>query len=299
MTETIHGVAHTAASFEVPAGACDCHTHVFGPLARFAFAAGRTYTPGDASIESLLALHARLGIARVVIVHPSPYGADNTCTIDALRKIGPNARGVAVIDAAVADAELDAMHAAGVRGVRVNLETAGITDPSQAVTSVLATARRVASRGWHVQAFTRPTIVAVLAQVIGEMPVPLVIDHFGHLRAELGLDQPGFDALRRMLASGRAYVKLSAAQRVSALPDCADVAPLARALIDANPERVLWGSDWPHPGGKPAGTRSPDVIEPFSAIDDGYALNRAAAWAGTTERIRKLLVDNPARLYGY
>jgi len=299
MTDSIHGVAHAVPDFAVPAGACDCHTHVFGPAARYPFATGRTYTPGDASIENLLALHRRVGIERVVIVHPSPYGADNACTVDALRIIGPGARGVAVIDAAVSEAELDEMHAAGVRGVRVNLETAGIADPAQAVASVLATARRVASRGWHVQTFTRPAIVAALASVIGEMPVPLVIDHFGHMRAEQGLDQPGFANLLRMLGSGRAYVKLSAAQRISNLPDCADAEVLAHALINVNPERVLWGSDWPHPGGKPGVARNVALIEPFNPVDDGLALNRVARWAGSAERIRKLLVENPARLYGF
>ena len=299
MTETIHGVAHATPDFAVPAGICDCHTHVFGPVARYPFAAGRSYTPGDASIENLLALHRRLGVERVVIVHPSPYGADNACTVDALRIIGPGARGVAVIDDAVSEAELDNMHAAGVRGVRVNLETAGIADPAQAVASVLATARRVAARGWHVQTFTRPPIVAALAGVIHEMPVPLVIDHFGHMRAERGTVQPGFSDLMRMIESGRAYVKLSAAQRVSSQPDCADAALLAQALINANPERVLWGSDWPHPGGRPGAARNAAVIEPFNDVDDGMALNRAARWAGSAERIAKLLVENPARLYDF
>lgn len=299
MTGAIHGVVHAAPDFAVPAGACDCHTHVFGPAARYPFAAGRTYTPGDASIEDLLALHRRLGIERVVIVHPSPYGADNACTVDALRSIGPGARGVAVIDANVSESELDELHVAGVRGVRVNLETAGIADPAQAVASVLSTARRVAPRGWHVQAFTRPPIVAALARVIDEMPVPLVIDHFGHMRAERGPGQAGFADLMRMLESGRAYVKLSAAQRVSSQPDCADAAVLAQALISANPERVLWGSDWPHPGGRPGGARNAAAIEPFNPVDDGTALNRAAGWAGSAERIGKLLVENPARLYGF
>lgn len=299
MTESIRGVAHAAPAFAVPVGACDCHTHVFGPAARYPFAHGRAYTPGDASIDDLLALHRHLGIARVVIVHPSPYGADNSCTVDALRVIGPGARGVAVIDETITEAELDAMHTAGVRGVRVNLETAGVSDPARAVASVLATARRVASRGWHVQTFTRPLIVEALAGVIGEMPVPLVIDHFGHMRANQGPDQPGFAALLGMLESGRAYVKLSAAQRVSSLPDCADAAVLAQTLINANPERVLWGSDWPHPGGRPGVARNPAVVEPFNRIDDGVALNRVAAWAGSAERIRKLLVDNPARLYDF
>ena len=148
-------------------------------------------------------------------------------------------------------------------------------------------------------AFTRPPIVAALAGMIHEMPVPLVIDHFGHMRAERGTVQPGFSDLMRMIESGRAYVKLSAAQRVSSQPDCADAALLAQALINANPERVLWGSDWPHPGGRPGAARNAAVIEPFNDVDDGMALNRAARWAGSAERIAKLLVENPARLYDF
>jgi predicted TIM-barrel fold metal-dependent hydrolase len=280
----------------VPRGACDCHTHVFGPAAQYPLWANRTYTPGDASVEEMLAMHRAIGIERVVIVHPSTYGADNACTVDAVRRIGANARGVAVIDAATSDAALDEMHAAGMRGARVNLETLGVNDPQAAGDALNWTAHRIARLGWHVQTFTNLKVLAGVHRVVKELPVPLVVDHIGHARAEHGLEQPGFTELLDLVASGKTYVKLSAPQRVSNAPDCADAAILVRALIHANPERMLWGSDWPHPSGLRGRL---DVIEPFNPIDDGHALNRFARWVNDAAWMQTILVDNPARLYGF
>ncbi len=299
----ILGVQHTAPAFTVPPGACDCHTHVFGPAARYPYWAGRAYTPGDASIAQLQALHRALGIARVVIVHPSPYGANNACSVDAVRQIGPNARGVAVIDKNTTDAQLQDMHAAGMRGARVNLETGGVSDPKAAGDALTWTANRVAPLGWHVQTFTNLTTLAGVYGVAQKLATPLVVDHIGHARAELGVGQTGFAQLLELVASGKAYVKLSAQQRVSKLPDCADVAPLVKALIGANPERMLWGSDWPHPGGNRYAADALERIEPFQPVNDGEALNRLAQWAldatGNETIMQKILADNPARLYGF
>ena len=126
-----------------------------------------------------------------------------------------------------------------------------------------------------------------------------MIDHFGHVPAAKGVTQPGFDVMMDLVKRGNTWVKLSAPHRISTAPDCADVEPIARALIDANPDHMLWGTDWPHPGGHPGAGRSPDVIEPFNPIDDGNALNRFARWVGDAARLQKILVDNPARLYGF
>jgi predicted TIM-barrel fold metal-dependent hydrolase len=298
-SEPIHGVRHTAPAFEVPKGACDCHTHVFGPVARFPYWSGRKYTPADASIEELLAHQRALHFDRVVIVHPSPYGTDNSCTIDAIRKIGPAARGVAVIGPETSDAELRQMHEAGVRGVRCNLETAGTHDPGAARRQIEWAAARVAPLGWHVQTYTSLAVLAPLHDAVMALPTHLVVDHFGRAMAANGTEQPGFDALLSLVRSGKAYVKVSGAHRVSEAPDCADLAPIARALIAANPDRIVWGSDWPHPGGG-RDTRGIDEIEPFHPEDDGRGLNRLAEWArGDAVLIRKILVDNPARLYGF
>ena len=148
------------------------------------------------------------------------------------------------------------------------------------------------------QVFADLDLIDALREVILGVSVDVVVDHFGHMRAERGLDQPGMSTLRDLVAAGKAWVKLSAAQRVSALPDCADVAPIARALIAANPERMLWGSDWPHPGGG-FGARDPSDIEPFVPVDDGAALNRLARWAGDADTLAAILVRNPARLYDF
>lgn len=298
----VHGVAHTAPAFEVPAGACDCHVHVFGPFDRFPLVPARRYTPGPASVEDLLALQRALRLSRVVVVQAGPQGTVNACLVDALPRLvagGSQARGVAVIDGATTDAELAAMHRTGVRGVRVNLESLGMHDPSGARRLLQETAARVARLGWHVQIYTTLPVLASVIDGMRTLPSPLVIDHFGRPAAARGIGQPGFDVLLSLVRAGGAYVKLSAAHRISDHPDCADAAAIAQALVDANPDRMLWGTDWPHPGGGQGEARSPEVIEPFSPIDDGRALNRLREWIADPARLRKILVDNPARLYDF
>lgn len=293
------GVRQTPPGLRVPSDACDCHTHVFGPAERYPFDPARTYTPGDAALADLKALHAVLGLDRVVIVHPSPYGTDNRCTLDAIRSLGDTARGVAVIDDVVDEAALRAMHEAGVRGVRVNLETYGQTDPESALARIRAASRKVAPLGWHVQVYTRLDLLTAIADDIAGLPTLLVIDHFGRSSAAAGPSQAGFDRLLRLLDGGKVYLKLSASYRVTERADHADVRPLARALIAANPERVVWGTDWPHPGAAAGRARRPKVIEPFRPIDDGAALNRLADWAGDEATLARILVENPARLYDF
>jgi predicted TIM-barrel fold metal-dependent hydrolase len=290
------GVVPTSPSFEVPPGACDCHTHIFGPVEKFSFSGKRLYTPGDASIGDLEALHRALHIDRVVIVHPSPYGSDNSCTVDAVRKLGNRARGVAVIDDSTSSRELADMHATGIRGVRVNLETYGESDPAVAGRQLVQAAERVAPLGWHVQTFTNLSILTALHDTILKLPTTLVVDHFGRPNAPLGIDQPGFEQLLALLRSGKIYVKISAPYRISNEPHYPDAAPIARAMIDANPDRVVWGTDWPHPSG---GRRDPAVIEPFRPEDNGEALNRLAGWTKNRNELQKILVDNPALLYQF
>jgi predicted TIM-barrel fold metal-dependent hydrolase len=293
---SILGVAQTPVAFDVPKGACDCHTHIFGPDEKFPLSPERRYTPGAASIADLDALHRFLHIDRVVVVHPSPYGADNACTVDAVRRMGARARGVAVIDENTNDDELDAMHDAGIRGVRVNLESAGENSSAAAARQLQYASARVAKRGWHVQTYTNLGVLAPLTQAIMQLPTPLVVDHFGLAQAKLGIGQPGFAELLSLLRSGKIYVKISAAYRISDVPGHADVAPLACATIDANPDRVVWGTDWPHPSGS---RRDLAAVEPFRPIDNGAALNRLASWTKNSKELAKILVDNPARLYDF
>ncbi len=309
------GVSHRPPGFDLPAGACDCHTHVFGDPALYPYAAGRQYTPGLATVDHLAEHQCTLGLQRVVVVQPSPYGSDNRCTVDALRMLGAHrARGVAVIDDGTTDDELALMHTAGMRGVRVNLETHGIGDAAEARRQLLRASDRVALLGWHLQLYTRPAVLAALAPTIRDLPNDVVLDHFGGIRAESGIDQPQLDPLRDLLAGGRLWIKLSAPQRISATPDDAATAALARALVAARPDRMLWGSDWPHPGAHPGRPRDPAVVEPFHPIDDGHALARLRRWtagddgasdadtdtdAAGNARLRAILVDNPARLYDF
>jgi predicted TIM-barrel fold metal-dependent hydrolase len=300
MTETILGVAHTPPNFEVPRNACDCHVHVFGPRDCYPLWPGRTYTPKDASLDQLNDLHRALHIDRVVVVHPSPYGADNAATVDALRVWGPRARGVAVIDETTTETMLVEMHDAGVRGVRVNLESAGESDPAVARRQLLWAAARVAQLGWHVQTYAQLSVIAALHDTIMALPTTLVIDHFGRADAALGPEQPGLDQIYAQLRSGKVYVKISAAYRISKQPDYADAAPIARAMIKANPDRIVWGSDWPHPGGGKARlTRDLSTPEAFRPEDDGAALNRLNSWCDSRDQLEKVLVGNPAALYGF
>jgi len=265
-------------------GVCDCHTHVFGPAARYPFSPDRAYTPPSASLEQLVSLHDSLGIERVVVVQPSPYGTDNACTLDAVRRLGRCARAVVVVDEA---SNLEEMHRIGARGIRVNLYTAGLDDPAAALRALQKAAERAKPMGWHVQVFTTISLIEKLESAIQDFDVPLVVDHFGLPQTQK------IESLVRLVRRGKAYVKLSAPHRFAA-----DAAPLARALAEANPDRVLWGTDWPHPGGA-HGVGSREAIQPFDAVDDRGALRRLAEWFPDSNQRRKILVDNPARLYDF
>jgi predicted TIM-barrel fold metal-dependent hydrolase len=290
----------TKVNFDVPPGACDCHVHVFGDPKKYPFFAGRTYTPDIASVDELRQMLAALRLQRVVIVQPSVYGTDNSCTIDGMLALGDRARGVAVIDDKITDAELDAMGKAGIRGIRLNLATAGISDPGAARQRFDNAVARVRNRGWHIQFNTQLPVIEALSQQFLTSPVPLVIDHFGGATAARGLEQPGFGALVNLVKSGKAYVKISgSADSVSTQPDLGDVAPLARALVTANPERILWGTNWPHPGSVRVPGRKPTDLAPHMETDDGKVLNLLPVWVPDASTRRLILTENPARLYGW
>ncbi len=296
---TVLGVAQTPPAFDVPPGACDCHVHVFAPPGQFPFSAGRVYTPGVASVDDLLSLQRIIHLDRVVITQASPYGADNSYLLDALRRMHPRARGVAVVTGATSEAALREMHEAGVRGARVNLESHGQRDPAAGRDLMLGAASRAAGLGWHVEIYATLPVIAALHDTILSLPAVVVVDHFGLAQAASGPAQPGFDRLLSLLRRGLIYVKLSAPYRISEQDDYGDAAEMARALNDANPDRMLWGTDWPHPGGIRGAKRDPGRIEPFRPEDDGRALNRLRLWAPDTAQLRKILVENPARLYDF
>ncbi|HZP33764.1 MAG TPA: amidohydrolase family protein [Candidatus Acidoferrales bacterium] len=290
----------TPVDFEVPSGACDCHTHIFGDARQYPWFSGRTYTPESASVAEMRALHKALHIDRVVIVNPSVYGPDNSCTLDAVKQLGPRARAVAVIDDKTSAVQLDEMAHRGVRGIRLNFENFGQTNPDAARKAFDRAVERVAPHKWHIQIYTRLLVIEGLHMQIMAAPVPVVLDHFGGAKASLGTGQPGFDTMLDLVRSGKAYVKISGAYRSSDKPpDYSDVVPLAKALIAANSDRIVWGSDWPHPTGGALPGHTASDLAPLLQIDDGRLLNQLPVWAPDAGVRKKILVENPARLYGF
>jgi predicted TIM-barrel fold metal-dependent hydrolase len=243
-----------------------------------------------------------LHLDRVVVVNPSVYGTDNACTVDAIRRMGARARGIAVIDKATPRAALEEMAAAGIRGIRLNLQTntAGKFEPSAAKGVLDEVAGQISGLNWHVQIYTGLDIIAAMKDHVSQLPFPLVFDHFGRATATKGVSQPGFDILLDLVKSGHVYVKISGAYRVSEkAPDFADATPLAQALVAANPDRIVWGTDWPHPNSDAARDKPLTEISQPYPIDDGLLLDQLPKWVPDAALRKKILVDNPARLYGF
>ena len=270
-------------AYRAPAGACDAHCHIFGPARRFPYAATRRYTPPDAPKEMLAALHRHLGLSRAVLVQASCHGTDNLAMLDAIASSSGAWRGVAMVEAKVTDRELEALHAAGVRGVRFNFVAhLGGAPDLNAVDQVL---RRVGPLGWHVVLHLDAEDILTYREFLGRLRVPFVIDHMGRVRAAHGLDQKPFRLLLDVMKNEPAWVKVSGPERISAGGrPFRDAVPFARALIDAAPDRVLWGTDFPHPNVR---------VMP----NDGELLDLFALFTDDEELRRKVLVDNPARLY--
>jgi predicted TIM-barrel fold metal-dependent hydrolase len=287
----------TAVNFDVPAGACDCHTHIHGDPAKFPFFAGRVYTPEMALPEEMAALHKALRMQRVVIVTPSVYGIDNSATIYGMKARGNDARGVAVIGDKTTDAEIDNLARLGYKGIRLNLATGGTKDPSEGRRRFLAAAERVKSRNWHIQINTTLPMIAAMKDTLAASPVPLVFDHYGNPKEELGVQQAGFSDLVDLVRSGKAYVKIS----VTAGPrqNYGYFTPLAQMLIAANVDRILWGTNWPHPNSTTPPGRKPTDLTPLWNVDDGLVLNLLPVWAPDAATRKKILVDNPAKIYGF
>ncbi len=290
----------TKVNFTVPKGACDCHVHVIPDTAQFPFTAARVYTPPMATAQELLALQHALHLDHVVIVTPSIYGTDNRATLDGIKQLGrKRARGIAVVGPNTTAAEMDAMVKAGITGIRINLEQAGVTDPGAAAKALDTAVQQIGSRPWHIEMYSRLATLSPLKAKFAALPVPVVFDHFAGAQAALGAQQAGFDTVLELVKSGKAYVKVSGAYRSSdKAPDYADVQALARALIATNPDRLLWGSDWPHPDSASVPGRKTTDIAPAQMIDDGRVLNLLAEWTSDVGIRKKILVDNPKRLHG-
>ena len=285
----------TAANFP-PAGSCDSHVHVIGPKSQFPLAPERSYTPMDAPAGELRSMLARLHLDRVVLVQPSFYRADNSCMLAAMAEI-KNCRGVAVLPAKVSDAELDDLDDQGIRGLRVNIASVGAASLDAVREQLFAAARLCERHGWHVQMFVEAETLERIAPTLLELPVHSVIDHFGLIPP--GTSGGPLRALTRLLQSGNVWVKISGAYRTAEDPFDPLLGPLARMLADANPDRIVWGSDWPHTPGHGPNRRDPSRELPFQNQDTLGLLNLVPQWLGDDKLVRKVLVSNPARLYGF
>ena len=271
---------------KLPAGACDAHVHVFGPRARFPFAEGRRYTPSDATKEMLFALHARLGIEHCVIVQPNCHGTDNSVTIDAVAATGQSYKGVALVPVTISDAELKRLAAAGLCGARFHyMEHLGVGAPIDAAVDF---GKRLADIGWHLQIHMQGNRIAELAPALKRSSVPIMIDHIGRIDASLGLEQPDFRALLALMQDRNVWIKVSGTDRATRQgPPYSDAIPFARKLVAEFGDRVVWGTDWPHPNHE------------LPLVDDGLLVDILAKIAPSDAARQALLVDNPQRFYRF
>ena len=251
---------------------------------KYPIAPAATLKPSDALVSDYKLLQKRIGTTRNVVVTPSTYGTDNRVTLDAIAQIGPTARGVAVVDTSVTDADLKRMNDLGIRGIRFNLVQAGATT----VEMIEPLAKRVNDLGWHIQIHMKGEQIAAIEDLLLRVPAPIVFDHLGRLAQPNPLDSPGFKTLSKLIDKGKTWVKLSGAYQDSKVgpPSYSDTVPVARAYIKAAPERMVWASDWPHPTEK-------------EKPDDAVLFDLLAEWAPDAATRTAILVQNPAKLYGF
>ena len=268
---------------QAPPNACDCHMHVYD-ADRFPPPRPRSRMTANALVADYRLFQQRIGTSRVVVVTPAAYHTDNEVTLDAIAQIGSQARGVAVAHPTVSDAELKRMAAGGIRGIRFSQFDPNTASTTQDMIEPLA--RRVEPLGWHVQIHFRADQIVAAADLLGRLPGTIVFDHMGRLRQEAGINDPAFGVICRLLDAGRAWVKLSGAYLLASAPDYAAAAPIARAFIAAAPERMVWGSDWPHP-------------TEHEKPDDAVLFDLLSVWAPDAATRQRILVDNPAALYGF
>jgi predicted TIM-barrel fold metal-dependent hydrolase len=280
-----------------PAGVCDCHTHVVGDTTRYPMVSDRHYTPGLATHDDLLAHMQRTGIQRVVIVQPSFYGSDNRCMMDSLARLGDAGRGVAVLDEGADDALLAQLHAGGVRGLRLNVESAGVQDVRVVEKPLRYWSARLAPLGWHLQMYASLQTLVSLAPMLPTLAVPVVLDHFALVPAGTPVADARFRALLDVLASDRVYVKLSAPYRVAKQDEVQSSLSVAQAFLQANPARILWGSDWPHTNREPG--KSAHQVSRYRDIASATLRAGMDTWLPTAELKAQVLVNNPARLYDF
>lgn len=272
----------------MPPNACDTHAHICGPIASHPYSERRVYTPADALQPDYEHLLQTLGVERAVLVQPSVYGTDNTVMLNAMAKFGRRCRGVAVVDDDVEDRELETLHAAGVRGVRINVVDVAENKGVLPMASLSTLATRVRERGWHVEFLMHVDEFPDLDRTFANFPVDIVLGHLGYLKTSQGTANAGFQALLRLMQSGKAWVKLTGPYRISTGPfPHRDTIPFAHALLEAAPDRVIWGSDWPH------------VMVKGAMPNDGDLADLLLDWVPDAALCERVLVANPAKLYGF
>ncbi|HET8971977.1 MAG TPA: amidohydrolase family protein [Pseudolabrys sp.] len=269
--------------FKLPAGACDAHCHVFGPAAKFPYAPNRRYTPEDAPKEMLAALHAHLGIGRAVIVQASCHGTDNAAMLDCIASDPRRYRGVAIVNDSFTDKDFDKLDAGGVRGVRFNFVKHLGGAPDMAVFNQVID--RIKCRGWHVVLHVDAPDIIPLSEMMRKLPLPFIVDHMGRVPSAAGVDQPPLRALIELSRLENFWIKVCGSERISMPPYSAAV-PIAHALVEAVLDRVLWGTDFPHPNAT-------------HEADEADLVDLVPQFAPDPLAQKRLLVDNPARLYGF
>ncbi len=285
--------SYSPINFNIPIGACDSHVHVFGPYEQYPLSEDRSYTPDEYLAEDFIAHLNKIGFSRGVLVTASVCGTNNGAILAALEKYPEQFRGVAVPSLSVTESELDHWHDLGVRGVRINLlriDGKPVYRNGVGIEVLEALAPRLASRGWHAQIWVHAPDLPELAPRLLKLGIPLVIDHMGRMNTSRGVGDPGFQFLCRMLSEGKAWVKISGADRIGNIElSYEDVNPFANALVKANCEQVVWGTDWPHI----------NYFDPRLMPDDGDLTNLLARWLPDKQDLENVLVNNPARLYDF
>lgn len=277
--------ATTPPRFDVPSGATDCHAHIIDHPSDFPYVENRSYDPALAPLTDFQSMHSSLRLQRAVIVTPSIYGTDNRATLRAIQGYGPAARGVAVVDETITDAELNSLHEGRIRGLRINILFSG----GVGLGILSALANRIRPLGWHLQLLIDiSTDLQKIAERIRALNVPVVIDHMGHMPVSNGLENDGFQQLLDLLREGTCWVKLSGNYRISKnRPGFKDATPFAQALIDANPRQTVWGTDWPH------------VAQFEHMPNTGDLMNELYDYTRDPDLLKAILVDNPKRLYDF
>lgn len=274
-------------TIQVPANACDCHHHIYDPV-RFPYAPDDVRNQPPATVDAYRLLQKKLGMTRSVIIQPSAYGVDNACTLDALAQMGANARAVVVVSTKITDDELNRMHKLGVRGIRFNIATGAADDRD----AILSLAQRISQFGWHVHFWMSANDTVKMESLLNQLPSQIVFDHRGHLPQPEGTSHPAFRVICNLISKGKAWVKLSGLYQDSKIgePTYADTVKVGKAFVQFAPERMVWGSDWPHPS---------IFSERKPWPDDANMLSLLAEQVSEEPVRNRILVDNPAILYGF